>query len=315
MADTVPSEVGAKAQNRFASFISRLVREKPLGLVGGIIVVLMLLTGLLANVIAPYGINQVKAVDRLKPPSAQHLMGTDQLGRDVFSRIIYGARISMIVGLGGAALSTTIATVIGILSGFMRGTLDMVLQRLVDAWMCLPWLFIVLTIMVLLKAGLLQVILVLGITNGIGSSRVVRSAVIGIQENIYVEAAKAVGDSTGTTLVRHILPNVMAPIIIILSLSVGGMILAEATISFLGYGIPPPTPSWGGMLSWEGRNYMLQAPWLALWPGLALSVAVYGINMLGDAVRDILDPRLRGGVGRYGKVGVRADGSHAKTAR
>jgi peptide/nickel transport system permease protein len=289
----------------FADFTVRLVKEKPLGLVGAIIVIVMFLTGILASFVAPYGMNEVDTADRLKPPSELHILGTDQLGRDVLSRIIYGARVSMIVGLGAATLATLIAVVIGTLSGFFSGTFDTIVQRLVDAWMCFPWLFIVLTVMVLLKAGVWQVIVVLGITYGISNSRVVRSAVIGVKENVYIEAAAAVGAPARRILIRHILPNVMAPIIIIFTVGMGGMILAEATISFLGYGIPPPTPSWGGMLSWEGRRYMLQAPWLAFWPGLALSVAVYGINMLGDAVRDILDPRLRGGVGRYAGAKVR----------
>ena len=165
------------------------------------------------------------------------------------------------------------------------------------AW---PWLLFVLTLMVIVGRGIPQVILVLGLRRGVIDSRIVRSAVIGVKENMYVEAAKAIGAPTGRILSRHILPNVFAAIIIIFSLDVGNMILQEAVVSFLGFGIPPPLPSWGGMLSAEGRRFMIYAPWLAVWPGLALSVAVYGINMLGDAIRDILDPRLRGGRGRYG---------------
>jgi peptide/nickel transport system permease protein len=167
------------------------------------------------------------------------------------------------------------------------------------AW---PWIFFVLTLMVIVGQGLPQVILVLGIRTGVVYSRVVRSAVIGIKENLYVVAAKVIGAPTRRILIRHVLPNIMGPLIIIFTISVGDMIIDEATVSFLGFGIPPPIPSWGGMLSLEGRKFMIWAPWLAVWPGLALSLAVYGINVLGDAIRDILDPRLRGGLGSYGRV-------------
>jgi len=194
------------------------------------------------------------------------------------------------------------ATLIGLISGFSGGKTDMGIQRFVDAFMCFPALFIYLTVMAVLGQGLIQVIVVLGIVRGIHQSRVLRGAVIGIKENVYVEAARAVGASKIRILYKHILPNIMAPVITIFAVSCGYSILGEATLSFLGYGIPPPTPSWGGMLSGSGRRYMQQAPWLALWPGVALVTVVYGLNMLGDAIRDLLDPRLRGGLGRYGGV-------------
>lgn len=177
----------------------------------------------------------------------------------------------------------------------------MVIQRLVDAVMCFPGLIIMLTVIAVTGPGLIQVILVLGILGGIGGQvRVVRSAVMSIRGTMYVDAAKAVGSSDAKTLLRHILPNVMAPLIILFTTAMGGAILTEATLSFLGYGVPPPEPSWGGMLSREARVYMEQAPWLALWPGLALAAVVWGVNMLGDGLRDVLDPRLMGGrTGRY----------------
>ena len=282
--------------------VVRLVREKPLGTVGGVIVLVVLLVAIFAGQLAPYGMAEQSLADRLEPPSGEHWLGTDHLRRDLLSRIIYGARISLYVGLGGSALCTLIATLIGLISGFSSGKTDIVIQRFVDAWMCFPALFIYLTVMALLGQGLAQVIIVLGIARGIHQSRVLRGAVIGIKENVYVEAARAIGAPTTRILFRHILPNIMAPVITIFAVSSGYVILGEATLSFLGYGIPPPTPSWGGMLSGSGRRYMEQAPWLALWPGLALVIVVYGLNMLGDAVRDLLDPRLRGGVGRYGGV-------------
>jgi len=282
--------------------VVRLVREKPLGTVGGVIVLLVLLVAIFAGQLAPYGMAEQSLADRLEPPSGEHWLGTDHLGRDLLSRIIYGSRISLYVGLGGSALCTLIATLIGLISGFSGGKTDMGIQRFVDAFMCFPALFIYLTVMALLGQGLAQVIIVLGIARGIHQSRVLRGAVIGIKENVYVEAARAIGAPTTRILFRHILPNIMAPVITIFAVSSGYVILGEATLSFLGYGIPPPTPSWGGMLSGSGRRYMEQAPWLALWPGIALVIVVYGLNMLGDAVRDLLDPRLRGGVGRYGGV-------------
>jgi len=293
-------EAEPKRHSLLVDLVIRLVKEKPLGTVGGVIVLLLFLTGIFADFVAPYGYNEINTSIKLSGPMEGYLLGTVQLGRDLLSRVIHGARISMIVGLGGAAIGTILAAVLGGLSGYFGGKFDLIMQRFVDALMAWPWLFFVLTLMVIVGRGLVQMILVLGIRRGVIDSRIVRSAVIGVKENVYVEAAKAIGAPPTRILTRHILPNVMAPIIIIFSLDVGNMILQEATVSFLGFGIPPPLPSWGGMLSGEGRRFMVYAPWLAIWPGVALTTAVYGINMLGDAVRDILDPRLRGGAGRYG---------------
>jgi len=298
--------------------VIRIIKEKPLGTVGGIIVLFMFITGIAADLIAPYGVNEINLLHVLKPPDSQFILGTDNLGRDMLSRIIYGARISMIVGLAGAGLDILVCVAIGSLSGFIGGKFDVVVQRFVDAWMCFPYLFIVLTIMSLLGPGMVQVIFVMGLSAGIRSSRVIRSAVMAMKEEVYVEAATSIGASTFKIIIRHILPNIMAPIIVVFTLSLAGMIITEATISFLGFGIPPPIPSWGGMLSGSGRSFMHIAPWLAIWPGLALSIAVYGINMLGDALRDVLDPRLRGGIGRYNgtklvkKAGIFARLRHRK---
>jgi len=300
----VASEALRKNYPFLIDLLIRLVKQKPLGTIGGVIVLILLLTGIFAHWLAPFGYNDIWVGDRLDGPSMSHFLGTDNNGRDMLSRIIYGARISMFVGLGATMVGTIMATVIGIISGYMGGKTDVLIQRLVDAWMCFPALFILLTIMALIGPGIVQVIVVLGVLYGIGSSRIVRSAVIGIKNNIYVDAARAIGCPTSMTLIRHILPNVMAPIIILFTINMGAAIIAEATISFLGFGIPPPTPSWGGMLS-ETR-FMSQAWWLAIWPGVTLSIVVYGINMLGDALRDLLDPRLRGGLGRYSGVSKKA---------
>lgn len=296
LAPTIREE---RARSFWADLLIRLVKEKPLGTVGCAIVLLLLLVGILANVLAPFGYNDTYVGPRLAAPSPEHLLGCDQLGRDLLSRIIHGARVSTIVGLSVAGISVLISTFIGIICGYVGGKVDIVAQRFVDAWMCIPGLFLILTIMAVTGPGMVPVIVVLGIAYGIGQSRIVRGAVMGIKANTYLEAARAVGCSTARILWKHVLPNVTAPIIVLFTITVGAAILTEATISFLGLGLPPPIPSWGGMLSEAGRRYMLMAPHLAVWPGLFLAIVVYGINMLGDAMRDLLDPRLRGGLGRY----------------
>ncbi|MBA7467121.1 Glutathione transport system permease protein GsiD [subsurface metagenome] len=301
MADSSSGRVAErKRHSRLVGFFIRLVKEKPLGTAGGVITLLLLFTGLFADFLAPYGMNETRVGPFLDAPSASFWLGTDHLGRDLLSRVILGARISVIVGLAATALATLLSTIIGILSGYIGGKFDLVVQRFVDAWMCMPWLPILIVIMSLVGRGMPGLIIVMGLWYGITGSRLVRSAVIAIKENVYVEAAVAIGCPTRRILTRHILPNIMAPIIILFSTTVPGVILTEAALSFLGFGIPPPEPSWGGMLSGTGRTYMEQSIWMVIWPGLALSTVVYGINMFGDAVRDLLDPRLRGGVGRYG---------------
>ncbi len=304
---TVPAGTGdeLKRHNMLVDVLIRLVKEKPLGLVGGVIVLALLLAGIFANFLAPYGYNDMSLGARLSAPSAIHLLGTDNMGRDMLSRIIYGARISMIVGLGGAALQVIVAFLIGAISGYFGGKFDIVLQRFVDAIQCFPSLILYLVIMAVVGQGMVPVILVLGVTSGIYSSRTIRSAVLGIKGNMYVQAADAIGTRVRNILLRHILPNIMPVLIIEFTLGVGRMILSEAMLSFLGFGIPPPVPSWGGMLQGSGRRYMIQAPWMALWPGLSLAIAIYGINMLGDALRDLWDPRLRGGLGRYGRMKIK----------
>jgi peptide/nickel transport system permease protein len=300
MADNTTTTKEPKRRSKLADFFYRLVKEKPLGLVGGIITLLLLLTGIFASFLAPYGYNVLHPDSALLGPSAHFLLGTDNLGRDLLSRVIYGARISVIVGLGASVLATVVETTIGILSGYIGGVFDLIVQRFVDAVMCFPGLILMMVIISIVGPSMLTVILVLGITWGIGGSRLIRGATLSIKENMYVQSAVALGAPTGSILFRHILPNIMAPIIIQFTTRVPAIILTEASLSFLGYGIPPPAPSWGSMLSGSGRTYMFLNPWIVVWPGLALSVVVYGVNMFGDAVRDLLDPRLRGGIGRYG---------------
>ena len=291
------SIVAPKRRSRLADFFTRLLKEKPLGMFGGVIILILILLAAFADVLAPYPFDELNLADRLQGYSTTHLLGTDQLGRDLMSRLLYGARISLVVGLAATALNVVVATLVGGGSGFLGGKVDLVAQRFVDAWMAFPGLLLLLTIMSIAGPGILQIILVLGIAGGIGGSRVLRGAVIGIKENDYFLAARAVGNATTATLTRHVLPNIAAPIVIVFSINVGGVILAEASLSFLGFGLPIQVPSWGGMLSREGRRFMEQAPWLALWPGLCLTIVVYCLNMFGDAMRDLLDPRLRGSEG------------------
>jgi peptide/nickel transport system permease protein len=289
-----------KRRSRTADFFIRLVKEKPLGTVGAVITLGLLLTGIFADFIAPYGMNETWVADSLLPPSAKFWLGTDNVGRDLLSRVIYGARISVIVGLAGSTIATSLCVIIGVVSGYIGGKLDLVVQRFVDTAMCFPDIILLIVVISIIGQGVWQVIIVLGLVWGIRGSRIVRSATISIKENAYVAAAVAIGCSTTRILVRHILPNILAIAIFLFTAQMPGIILTEASLSFLGFGIPPPDPSWGGMLSGSGRSYMFMAPWMVIWPGLALGIVVYGLNMFGDALRDILDPRLKGGSGRYG---------------
>ena len=283
-----------------ADFLVRLFKEHRLGAAAGLVVVGLIFVTLFAEQIAPYEFDRGRVQDRMQGPSAEHLLGTDHAGRDFLSRLIIGARLSLTVGLAATSINVLIALLIGGTTGFIGGRLDIVTQRLVDAWMSFPGLLLLLTIMSIAGRGVTQIIVVLGVAGGIPASRIVRGAVIGVKENAYFQAAQAIGTSTGGTLLRHVLPNIAAPVLIVYSINVGNVIISEASLSFLGFGLPANIPSWGGMLSREGRQYMEIAPRLALWPGICLTVTVYCLNMFGDAVRDLLDPRLRGQIGRFG---------------
>ncbi len=274
--------------------MGQLVRKKPLGALGGVLLVAMLALAFFADWVAPYGYDEADMFARLKPSSPAHWLGTDNLGRDLLSRVIHGARVSMAVAFGAVALGVAGATLVGLLSGYFGGRVDIAVQRVVDAFMCFPLLLVALTIMALIGPGLGNVILALGLVIAVRDSRVIRSAVLGVKANLYVEAARALGVGHAAMIRRHIAPNIGAPLMILATVNIGSVILIEAALSFLGFGVPPPRPSWGGMLSGAGLVHMLRAPWLALWPGVALSLTVFGANMLGDALRDLLDPRLRG---------------------
>ena len=273
---------------------AQMLRRKPLGMLGGVIVVVMLAAALLADVLTPYSFTQTSLRERFIPTSAAHWLGTDQLGRDVLTRIVYGARISLYVGFGAVLFGSILATAIGILSAYHGGRIDLLLQRGVDAWMAFPPLLLLMSILSLLGPSVWNITLVLGVAFGVQNSRIVRSVTLSIKEHTYVEGARAVGSGHARVTLVHILPNVLPTIIVVATTGLSTVILTEASLSFLGLGVPPPYPTWGGMLSLAGLDHMYRAPWLAVWPAAALSLAVFGFNMLGDALRDLLDPRLKG---------------------
>lgn len=298
--------------------LTRFARRKPLGAFGLGMIILMLVCATFADrqavtflqdstpLLAPYHYDDqnITSEGRLQSPSLTHPFGTDRLGRDQLSQIIYGSRVSVVIGLASVLGAAVAAAAVGIVSGYLGGRFDLVIQRFVDAWIAFPAIVILITGVQVAKgyvgssaaAQTMAIIIVLAVILAAGSSRVIRGAAIATAQNDYVEAARTIGASEPRIIIYHILPNVMPVIIVLATLQLGIAILAESTISFLGFGVPPPFPSWGRMLSADGLLYLRADPWLALWPGLAIFLVVYGFNMFGDALRDVLDPRLRGGL-------------------
>jgi len=270
-----------------------VIKRKPLGMASAALIFLLVLTAIFADVLAPYDPLAAQPEIRLAAPSWAHPFGTDDIGRDVFSRVIYGSRISLWVGLLAVGIGTFAGTIIGLVSGYWEGRLDMILQRVMDALMTLPGLILALAIVSVLKPSTTNAMLAIAVVIIPGNSRIVRGAVLSAKQNRFVEAAQAIGCRDLRIIATHILPNVTAPILIIASIWLGNAILIEASLSYLGVGTQPPTPSWGLMLSSTGRAFMEQAPWLAIFPGLAISLAVFGFNLFGDTLRDAWDPKLR----------------------
>ncbi len=270
-----------------------VAKRKPLGAASAFLIVLLVFTAIFAEVLAPYDPLAAQPEVRLAAPSWAHPFGTDDIGRDVLSRIIYGTRLSLWVGLLAVGIGTFAGTVVGLASGYWEGWVDLVLQRLMDALMTIPGLILALAIVSVLRPSTTNAMLAIAVVIIPGNSRIVRGAVLSAKQNPYVESAQALGCPHVWIILRHILPNVTAPILIIASIWLGNAILIEASLSFLGLGTQPPTPSWGLMLSSTGRAFMEQAPWLAIFPGFAISLAVLGFNLLGDTLRDTWDPKLR----------------------
>jgi peptide/nickel transport system permease protein len=297
--------------DRFRIGLWRFITKKPLGAFGGAIVIVLLLMAVFPAVFATHDPNPSPPpiLDRLQGPSASHWMGTDQQGRDVYSRIVFGARTSITIGFLVIFVSAILASFIGTISGYFGGWVDIIFQRVVDIGIALPGLVFIILAVTSLKERMKDILeplgftpetsvvvvlsLSLGLLVSLGSSRVIRGAAISAKQNVYVEAARVVGATDARIMVKHIFPNVFAVVLVSASIQIGGAILTESALSFLGYGVQPPTPSWGRMLT-EAREYLTRYPHLAIFPGLAIFFAVYSFNMLGDALRDVLDPRLRG---------------------
>lgn len=297
MAQASGVEIGVRARrgqtNRLAR-LARVAQRKPLGSISFLVILAMVIMAIAAPLVAPHDPNELRPSARLQAPNTTFLLGTDQVGRDVLSRLIYGARVSIWVGIMAIVIGTGSGVVIGLVSGFAGGKLDLIVQRVVDAVLAFPGLILALVLVTVLGPGLEKLFIAVGVSIAPGQSRVVRSAVLSIKENVYVEAGRAVGATNTRLLLKYLLPNVMPIIIVLASLLLGAAILIEAGLSFLGLGVQPPTPSWGNMLSAEGRRYMELAPWMAVFPGACIMLVVLAFNLFGDMLRDILDPRLRG---------------------
>jgi peptide/nickel transport system permease protein len=293
-ASDLPLTMPTQRDMRISTRLLRFIRRNPLGAAGAMVILMLVVSAVFAPLVAPYDPYFPDPINRLAPPSAQHPFGTDDIGRDVLSRVIYGGRVSLQVGLLTVLLGTIVGATVGLVSAYWSGWADIVVQRLLDSLQSIPGLLLALVVASVIGAGTINTIFPIALILIPINARVVRSAVLSVREHQYIEAAQVLGCSHRRTMLRHILPNVLAPILILASIYIGNAIIVEASLSFLGLGTAPPTPSWGNMLSGQGRAYMEQAPWLALFPGLAITVTVLSFNLLGDALRDSWDPRLRG---------------------
>ena len=276
------------------TLLTRFCRKKPLGAAGGALMVVMVVTALLAEPLSTHDPIATDAANTLAQPSAEHWLGSDHLGRDIYSRIVHGARVSLVVGVFSTLLGSVFGGLIGLLSAYFGGKTDLISQRLLDILQGLPLLVLALVMAASLGPSVPNVILAISIPIIPRAARVIRASVLSIREMQYIEAARALGINHLRIAFRHVLPNTIGPFIVLTTAQLGSAILVEAALSFLGLGVPEPYPSWGRMLSVSAAEYAQKAPWLVLFPGIAISLAVFGSNLLGDALRDTLDPRLRG---------------------
>ena len=273
--------------------IAKFIRQRPLGAIGAAIVIVMAVLAATAGLIAPYDPLETDYAAMLAAPDAKHWLGTDAFGRDVLSRVIYGSRTALMVGLGASLLGAIIGSLIGVASAFFGGRTDMIVQRIMDVFFAFPVIILALAVVAVLGTGAGNVILAIAAPMIPRCARVVRSSALAVREMPYVDAARAAGFGNGRIILRHMLPNVMAPILIMATAFLGEAILLEASLSFLGLGVQEPTAAWGLMLRGAAVQFAESAPWMAIFPGLAITLAVFGFNLFGDSLRDALDPRLR----------------------
>jgi peptide/nickel transport system permease protein len=289
-----PALTGMRPRPTLWQNIISFTQRKPLGAFGAVLVIVLVIVAMIAPVIATEDPLKTNSKHVFNPPGGETWLGGDQIGRDVFSRLVYGTRISLAVGLLSVFFGVTIGAFIGIASGYFGGITDLVIQRLMDAMMSFPALILALAIMAALGASVTNVVIALSAVFIPGAARTIRSQALSIKEVDYVLAARAVGAGDWRIIMRHMAPNCAATFIVLASISLGWAIVVEASLSFLGVGIPPDVPSWGGMLNGVAQNSLDVAPWLGVFPGLAIVITVFAVNLLGDALRDVLDPRLRG---------------------
>jgi len=261
-------------------------------MIGAVMMTLLVLFAILAPVLAPYDPLHISVDERLQPPCAKYLLGTDQLGRDILSRLLHGGRLSLVLGLVSVGIGGSLGTIIGLIAGFYGGAVDNIIMRFVDVFMAMPRILLAMVIGFALGPSLINLMIAVGVGQSPTYIRLVRSSVLSAKRELYVEAARLIGVSNFRIMFRHVLPNVIAPVVVVSTLALGWAILSAATLSFLGMGVQPPTPEWGNMIS-DGRGRMAVAWWVSFFPGLAIMASVLGLNLLGDGLRDALDPRLR----------------------
>lgn len=281
------------AARRWHTPVLHFARRNPLGAAGGFLILALVVVAAFAPLIATHDQYALSPLERLQPPSSKHYFGTDELGRDTFSRVVYGARISLYVGFISVGIGAVFGSLVGLTGAYFGRAVDFWLQRLMDALFAFPTIILGLSIVAVLGPSTRNVIVAVGIVSIPRIARVVRSSALAVMAQSYVEAARSIGAGDWRIVFRHVLPNTMAPIIVMATAGFGGAILSEAALSFLGVGTPPPEPSWGIMLSGAAQQFIRVAWWLAVFPGIAISLAVFGFNLFGDALRDVLDPRLR----------------------
>ncbi len=283
---------GKFEQRSYFSMVFRRFLRNKIAIFGSILVLGLILVAIFAPFLATYDPLKTNIDESLQPPSAKHWFGTDQLGRDIYSRIVYGARVSLFVGFVSTGISVLIGLFVGSLAGYFGGVVDDIISRIIEIMMCFPSFFLILTVLAFFKPSIWTVLVVIGLVSWTGVARMIRGQILAVKNMEYVEAAKTLGFSHTRIILKHILPNAITPVLVGATLAIGSAILTESSLSFLGLGVQPPKPSWGSILS-EGQQFIQTAWWLATFPGIAIFLAVLGYNLLGEGLRDALDPKLR----------------------